>query len=398
MEGTIELETFKPQTDANQVLHRSGKERQANYDEIQARLESVEDEGGRVSSQDLDNPHLPPVDQGRRAWVFCICACIFEAFIWGWNGTYGVFQDFYTSHPPFNTSSTAAVSVIGTASLGIQYIEVLLVMMVFQRYPEYAKRAMWISLVVATLSLFLSSFATELWHMLLLQGVIFGISAGILCAPVLIWLSEWFVVRRGLAGGVILGGAGIGGFVLPPVMGFLLDSLGFRWTLRIWAAILAVCCGIALIGVNPRIPGNRPTMDIPRQDWFPKDMHYLKTPPTFLFIGITVVQALGFFPVSLFIPAYTSSLSSATLPSTIVLALFNVTSVIFYIVFGHYCDKYPYPYVILGSGVGSALAAFILWGFASSLGWVFCIRDHIWRIGAYFVVQNLVLQYSQKRS
>ena len=112
-------------------------------------------------------------------------------------------------------------------------------------------------------------------------------------------------------------------------------------------------------------------MDIPRQAWFPKDIHHLKTPLMFLLIGITVFQALGFFPVSLFIPTYTSSLSSATLPSTIVLALFNATSVIFYIVFGHYCDKYPYPYVILVSGTGSALAAFILWGFASSLGWVF---------------------------
>lgn len=142
-------------------------------------------------------------------------------------------------------------------------------------------------------------------------------------------------------------------------------------TLRIWALILGICCGIALLGVNPRIPVHRPTMDIPRQAWFPKDIHHLKTPLMFLLIGITVFQALGFFPVSLFIPTYTSSLSSATLPSTIVLALFNATSVIFYIVFGHYCDKYPYPYVILVSGTGSALAAFILWGFASSLGWVF---------------------------
>jgi MFS family permease len=62
--------------------------------------------------------------------------------------------------------------------------------------------------------------------------VIFGLSAGVLYAPVLIWLSEWFVVRRGLAGGIIFGGAGVGGFVLPLTMGYLLEALGFRWTLR----------------------------------------------------------------------------------------------------------------------------------------------------------------------
>ena len=88
-------------------------------------------------------------------------------------------------------------------------------------------------------------------------------------------------------------------------------------------------------------------------------------------LGTNAVQALGFFPVSLFIPTYTSSLSSATLPSTIVLALFNAVSVVFFIMFGRICDSYPYPYVILASGIGSMLAALLLWGFASSLGWVF---------------------------
>jgi len=69
MEGAIELESLKPQIDANQVLHRPGKEREEhNHDwDVQVR-ESREDEvSGRVSAQDLDNPHLPPVDQVRNA-------------------------------------------------------------------------------------------------------------------------------------------------------------------------------------------------------------------------------------------------------------------------------------------------------------------------------------------
>jgi len=68
--------------------------------------------------------------------------------------------------------------------------------------------------------------------MILLQGVIFGISAGALYAPIVMWLSDWFVERRGLAGGIIFGGSGIGGFVFPLAMGYLLKGVGFRWTLR----------------------------------------------------------------------------------------------------------------------------------------------------------------------
>ncbi|KAF8901161.1 major facilitator superfamily domain-containing protein [Gymnopilus junonius] len=301
--------------------------------------------------------------------MFCVSACVFETFIWGWNNTYGIFQG--SSSPPFDNASPAAISIIGTASLGIQYMEIIVLIAFFQRYPEYAKPSMWICLFICVVSLIVSSFATQIWHLILLQGVIFGLSAGILYAPIVMWLSDWFVTRRGLAGGIIFGGSGVGGFVFPLAMGYLLNAVGFRWTLRIWALALGACCGIALIGVNPRIPVRKPSMDVPRHPWFPTDLSRLKSPLMAIILGTNIVQALGFFPVSLFVPTYTSSLLSGTLPSTIVLALFNAASVIFYIMFGRICDSYPYPYVILASGVGSSLAALLLWGFASSLGWVF---------------------------
>lgn len=68
--------------------------------------------------------------------------------------------------------------------------------------------------------------------MIALQGVVFGISASILYSPVMIWLPEWFVEKRGLAAGLIFCGSGAGGFIFPLIMGSLLDKVGFRWTLR----------------------------------------------------------------------------------------------------------------------------------------------------------------------
>lgn len=54
-----------------------------------------------------------------------------------------------------------------------------------------------------------------------------------------------------------------------------------------------------------------------------------------------------------------------------VLALFNAASAIFFIIFGRLCDSYPYPYIIMASGLGCAIAVFVFWGFASSLPWIF---------------------------
>ena len=69
-------------------------------------------------------------------------------------------------------------------------------------YPDKIKLAMWIALGIACLSLFLSSFATEVWHLILLQGVCFGVSAGAMYFPVIMYLSQWFQAKRGLAGGM----------------------------------------------------------------------------------------------------------------------------------------------------------------------------------------------------
>lgn len=49
------------------------------------------------------------------------------------------------------------------------------------------------------------------WLLILLQGVCFGIGGGTLYWPVMVLVSEWFVQRRGLAGGIIFAGSGIGG-------------------------------------------------------------------------------------------------------------------------------------------------------------------------------------------
>ncbi|KAG9081174.1 hypothetical protein FRC06_005752 [Ceratobasidium sp. 370] len=68
---------------------------------------------------------------------------------------------------------------------------------------------------------------------------------------------------------------------------------------------------------------------------------------------------------------YTSSLGLPPLNGTIVLAVFNLASVIGQILFGHLCDIAPYPYVIILSGTGASLSAYLLWGFAHNLGLIF---------------------------
>ncbi|KAJ1300350.1 hypothetical protein OPQ81_005170 [Rhizoctonia solani] len=317
---------------------------------------------------------LPPVDVGFGAWSFVASAFLLDTIIWGFGFTYGVFQEYFIREKTFGDASEAALGAVGTVALGLQYGSALFVILVAQQWRHRIPLMMWVCLVICVASLLCASFTNKIWQLIVLQGVCFGIGGGGLFAPVIVYLPEWFSVRKGLAASIIFGGAGAGGTVYPLATNYLLESLGFRWTLRIWAAFTLVLSTISLFFMKPRLPANRPSgarrigffSMVRRQNW-----SFLYS-PLFICIWITsFVQALAYFPVSLYMSVYTTSLGLPPVNGTIVVAVFNLAAVIGQVIFGHFCDIAPYPYAIIISGTGASLSAYLLWGFAHNLGVIF---------------------------
>ncbi|KDQ61479.1 hypothetical protein JAAARDRAFT_54845 [Jaapia argillacea MUCL 33604] len=313
---------------------------------------------------------LPPIDRGTKAWTFCFCSFILETMVWGFGFSYGIFQVYYMTHAPFKASSTVAISAIGTTALSLQYGECLLILLFYRRYPELIRSTMWFGLALCTLSLVASSFANKIWQLILLQGVFFGIGGGLLYVPVILWLPEWFYERRGLAGGFIFGGSGIGGFAFPLLVNALLQSVGFRWTLRIWAAMMAIISSLAMLGVHSRTPIPKYRRQQNRPAFIPAQMPFFQTRLFWSFTVSSTLQALSYFPVSLYIAVFTTSISSP-LSATVVLSIFNSSAIIGQIFIGHLSDRFPYPKIMFISATGSAAAAFFLWGFSQTLAQVF---------------------------
>jgi MFS family permease len=61
------------------------------------------------------------------------------------------------------------------------------------------------------LCLLASAFATKLYQIFLFQGCLLGLSVGISMPLYMALPSQWFLRRRGLATGIAVSGAGIGG-------------------------------------------------------------------------------------------------------------------------------------------------------------------------------------------
>lgn len=87
--------------------------------------------------------------------------------------------------------------------------------------------------------LVLAAQTTEWWHLYLAFGVVAaaGVGASGWVASVVL-VRGWFPDRVGTALGVASAGIGVGIFGLVPFAQFLIDRVGWRWTYRIFAALI----------------------------------------------------------------------------------------------------------------------------------------------------------------
>ena len=174
------------------------------------------------------------------------------------------------------------------------------------------------------------------------------------------------------------------GFVFPLLLNALLNNVGLRWTLRIWAIGTTVAAGIAFLGMRGRLPVPKYNAVHRRPKLVPNRLDYLGTTLFWSVVSTllrsergngdqqytdeqaitNMLQGLSYFPVSLYIATFAKGLSNQ-LTATTVLSLFNVSAVIGQIIIGHLSDVMPYPSVMPFSAIGSSLGAFLLWGFAN---------------------------------
>ncbi|ORY55169.1 MFS general substrate transporter [Leucosporidium creatinivorum] len=312
---------------------------------------------------------LPPADRGLQAWTFALNAWFLETMIWGWSFSFGELNLYLATHAPFNKSSLASIGAVGTVALAIQYMLPLALISVFRRYPDWARTMLWAATFTSCGSMLISSWASKIWQLILLQGVLCGISGAVLYTPVLIWLQEWWVVRRGMASGLIFSGTGVGGFVFPFLLNSLLEKVGFAWTCRVWALITFVIFGGCVATLRPRLPAVKPAV---RGPWVTRGTNFSFAwhPTVILMYFITFLSSLSFFPVAVYLSTYVDSLASS-LSATTVLAVFNAASVVGQVYVGYLSDQYDKAWIIAGLGIGSALTAFLAWGFGDTLAKVF---------------------------
>ena len=83
-----------------------------------------------------------------------------------------------------------------------------------EHMPAVRRLSSWLGLGISASALIAASFSTRIWHLILTQGVLYAVGGTMLYAPIMFYLEEWFIKKRGLAYGVMWSGVGAS-FVSP---------------------------------------------------------------------------------------------------------------------------------------------------------------------------------------
>ncbi|CDS00605.1 related to monocarboxylate transporter 2 (C-terminal part) [Sporisorium scitamineum] len=168
-------------------------------------------------------------------------------------------------------------------------------------------------------------------------------------------------------------GSGVGGVVFPLVLNALLTFIGFAWALRVWALAQLLLNGTALYLVKPRIPNARVTKKLPASMkelarlLIPGDLRPLLNPIAIIYFVVIMLQAFGWYIVSLYISTYATALGFSSTVSTGLLSAFNASAIIGYLITGPAIDRLSFTLAMAISSGLCAVTAFLLFGFATSL-------------------------------
>ncbi|PLB47969.1 MFS general substrate transporter [Aspergillus steynii IBT 23096] len=303
---------------------------------------------------------LAPADQGKSAWLMLISCCIIQLPVWGFSLVFGIFQEYFSSHNILQ-GSKGDLAIVGTTSTGVLYLLSPISFTLLTRYPHLQKHCASVGLLLSVSGSLASSFSVTVWHLIVTQGVVAAVGNGLIFSPSTLYLDQWFIRRKGLAYGIMWAAKSVCGVALPFIARACLERFGARTTLQAWTVVTLLTTLASLPFVKPRILPASSTAARPL------DLAFLKLVTFWMLQLGNIIQGFGYFLPTTYLPTYsttTAGLSDTT--GTLLIALFNATSVAGGIVLGTLCDRFAVTNIMLLSSVGSALSVLLFWGLCIS--------------------------------
>ena len=222
-----------------------------------------------------------------------------------------------------------------------------------------------IGLVAETASLLGVSFATQVWHLYLSQGVCFGWGLGLLYVGSSNIIPQWFSTKMSLANGICAAGAGFGGLIYSLVSSSLLERVGPSKTFR----ILAIC-GFTANLVCIILVRDRNQVQRPNHSAF--NYRLLTRLEIWLVLGWGCMSELGYTVLLFSLPNYARRIGLNAQQGSIAGGLLNVGLIIGRPLVGHSSDTLGRINMATFTTGLCGLLCLLIWIFATNFA-VLCL-------------------------
>ena len=194
-----------------------------------------------------DSPPTAPPDGGSLAWSQVVAGHLVAFNSWGYVNSFGVFQAYYTVALQQNPS---AISWVG----GVQIFLMMSIGIFSGRAMDggYYWQLAVLGITIQVLGVFLTSFISEYWQLLLAQGLCQGIGSGLVFTPTMAVVGSYFTGQKALAICGMSSGTATGGVVFPIIARQLLPKVGIAWTVRVMGSVFLANGAVALSLIRPR--------------------------------------------------------------------------------------------------------------------------------------------------
>ncbi|KAK7438828.1 Mch2p [Colletotrichum acutatum] len=309
---------------------------------------------------DVDE-NLPPRDSGRLAWTSLIAISVIAMATWGFGATQGVFREYYFKTPPLQGNQLVAST--GLLVVGLLQTLPPFLLKIITAYPHYRGYMMWSGMVLVVASSIGAAFSTTAVQVIMTQGLMYGFSSGLLFAPCLTFVDEWFLKRRGLANGIFFGAPNIAAAGLSPIFSVLLKRFGPRTTLIGWAVFTAVIISLGILSVRPRRTSKSEMEAAARQS--SSVTRVFKKPVFWLFVFSMTLQSLANNLPANYLPSYATDLGISPEKGALLVTFLSLFGIIGQISLGaltYNRDAIGPLIPMLLSTLVSSFAVFVVWG------------------------------------
>ncbi|KAM7184034.1 Major facilitator superfamily domain containing protein [Rhypophila sp. PSN 637] len=290
--------------------------------------------------------------KGGYGWVVVASVTLINAHTWGLNSSYAVFLAYYLRSDLIAGASPLSFAFVGGLSVSIALLVSPIVTVCIGYFGTTT--TLRIGTVLEAISFIGASFSTQIWHLILSQGICFGLGMGFCFTATVGLIPQWFVKRRSFANAIAAGGSGLGGLTYSLATNAMISNLGLAWAFRILAIISFVANGACTLTVRDR---NKAVGAIHVAFHLPlfKRIEY------WFYIGWGFFGIISYIIVVFSITDYAQVVGFTATQGSIAAAVFNVSQGIGRPVIGLASDRFGRLNV---AGLGTLVAcvtAFLLW-------------------------------------